>query len=168
MNDGIRMADEESRVESSLKYFHAGYNCAQAVVVPFCDLIGLDEETALKLASSFGGGVGRMREICGAVSGMAIIAGLLYGYIDPADDSAKAAHYELIQSLAKRFKDMNGSVICRELLETEDTRPVPDARTPEYYASRPCARLVSDATMIIAELIGRRTMRKSAGEKCCT
>jgi C_GCAxxG_C_C family probable redox protein len=148
--------DVQTRIEMSQKYFYEGYNCAQSVVAPFCDLIHMDEKTALRLASSFGGGVGRMREICGAVSGMAIIAGLLYGEIDPVDDSTKAAHYELIQNLAARFRHMHGSIICRELLNSEDTRPVPDARTVQYYESRPCARLVSDAVMIITELIEAR------------
>lgn len=147
------MPDSKSRIDRSQELFYAGYNCAQSVVTPFYDLIGLEEETALRLASSFGGGVGRLREVCGAVSGMAIIAGLLYGRTDPADDSTKAAHYALIQDLAAKFREKNGSIICRDLLDKADTSPVPDARTAQYYESRPCAQLVSNAVTILCELI---------------
>lgn len=151
------MPDAKTRIERAQELFFAGYNCAQSVVAPFSELIGMDEKTALRMASSFGGGVGRLREICGAVSGMALVAGLLYGDIDPADDTTKAAHYELVQRLAHRFREKNGSMICRELLQSQDTAPVPDKRTKQYYEERPCAGLVRDAVEILCELIGQNT-----------
>lgn len=133
--------------------FLQGYNCSQAVVAAFTDEIGLDRETALKLASSFGGGMGRLREVCGAVSGMFLIAGLKYGYSNPTDNSAKADHYKLIQRLAQEFKEENGSIICRELLRLpsgSDT-PIPETRTQGYYQKRPCVECVKSAAKIIQE-----------------
>lgn len=145
-----------TRREMAEQNFVAGYNCAQAVALAFEDKLGLDRETLLKLSSSFGGGMGRLREVCGAVSGMFIVAGLLEGYVSPADDEGKRAHYALIQRLAARFRDKNGSIVCRELLGAKlaDTTPSPDARTPQYYSARPCARLVGDAAQIVAEELG--------------
>ena len=96
--------------------FREGYNCAQAVFIAFCDKTGFDKDLAAKTASSFGGGLGRMREVCGAVSGAAMVLGVLKGYADPADHDAKKAHYALVQEFARRFKEYNGSIICRELL----------------------------------------------------
>lgn len=147
------MFTTKQRMAMAKQYFYSGYNCSQSVVASFKDVMGLDEKTALMLSSSFGGGVGRLREICGAVSGMAMVAGMLYGDIDPNDDNTKAAHYELIQKLAKEFQEKNGSLICRDLLEKAETTPQPDARTKEYYESRPCTNLVLDAVRITCELI---------------
>lgn len=145
----------QARIDRSQALFHAGYNCAQSVVVPFCDVIGMEEKTALRMASSFGGGVGRLREICGAVSGMALVLGLLYGDIDPEDDSTKGAHYERVQALANRFREMHGTIICRDLLQTQDAAPTPDKRTKQYYETRPCAALVGDAVELLCHWIGR-------------
>lgn len=145
--------DAQVRIDRSQALFHAGYNCAQSVVAPFCDVIGMDEKTALKMASSFGGGVGRLREICGAVSGMALVLGLLYGDIDPEDDSTKAAHYERVQALANRFREKHGTIICRDLLQTRDAAPTPDKRTKQYYETRPCAALVHDAVALLCNWI---------------
>ena len=134
--------------------FLSGYNCAQAVFCAFKDVTGIDEVVGLKMMSSFGGGMGRLREVCGAVSGMFMVAGLKYGYSDTSDHAAKTAHYTLIQSLAKKFSEENGSIICRELLGL-DTKgadsPVPSERTQGYYKKRPCAELVAQAAGIIAQ-----------------
>lgn len=132
--------------------FLGGYNCAQAVVVAYCDLTGLDESFSAKLASSFGGGMGRMREVCGAVSGMLMVAGLLYGYDDPGEkDCNKKAHYKLVQELAGRFREEVGSIVCREILKNPPSDPNPSPRTAEYYAQRPCARMVMTAARILDE-----------------
>ena len=132
--------------------FLAGYNCSQSVVVAFCDLTGLSEEFSAKLSSSFGGGMGRMREVCGAVSGMLTVAGLLYGYGAP-DDAAKKAHYTLVQALAGQFRDEHGSIICREILKNPPSDPTPTPRTAEFYKTRPCARMVMTAARILDEYI---------------
>lgn len=110
----------EDKIEKAGGLFHCGYNCAQAVFAAFAPELGIDFDTALRLSSSFGGGMGRLREVCGAVSAMFMIAGLKYGYSDPADPAAKAAHYERIRALAEEFREKNGSIICRELLESQN------------------------------------------------
>ncbi len=133
--------------------FLKGYNCAQAVAVAFCDVTGLDESTAAKITSSFGGGMGRMREVCGAVSGMLSVAGFLYGYDDPQDDAAKKAHYALVQELAGKFRERAGSIICREILKNPPSDPNPTPRTEDFYKQRPCARLVVLAAQIMDEYI---------------
>lgn len=135
--------------------FKQGYNCAQAVLGAFCDELGLDMDTALKLSSSFGGGMGRMREVCGAVSGMFMVAGLKCGYSNPKDQDAKKKHYARIQEMAKRFSDKNGSIICRNLLGLEQTKndPNPTKRTNEFYKKRPCSELVRDAAAIAQDIL---------------
>lgn len=133
--------------------FLKGYNCAQAVAMAFCDVTGLDETLAARLSSSFGGGLGRLREVCGAVSGMAMVAGDLYSCDDPQNDDAKKAHYERIQQLAGEFRQKMGTIICRELLENPPSDPTPSPRTAEYYASRPCARFVMMAAQILDDYI---------------
>ena len=138
------------RKELAQSYFKKGYNCAQSVVMAFHDLTGMTEEESARLASSFGGGLGRMREVCGAVSGMAIVAGLLYGYDDPKVPGAVQKHYALVQRLAGAFRERNGSIVCRELLgDTSAVRTAPEPRTPEYYKKRPCVELVGDAVEIV-------------------
>lgn len=146
----------ESRAERAKELFTQGYNCSQAVLAAYCDEIGMDFETALKLSSSFGGGMGKLREVCGAVSSMFMIIGIKCGYTDANDDIAKARHYKLVQELAKKFKDENGSIICRDLLgeDKKDKSPIPDARTDEYYKKRPCAELVESACIILEEMTG--------------
>lgn len=141
----------------AMEYFKKGYNCAQSVVAAFCDKLNIDFDTAIKLSSSFGGGMGRLREVCGAVSGMFIVAGLLYGYDNPIDKNAKTAHYKLIQELAAEFKKANGSIVCRDLLGLNKgaDSPVPDDRTKEYYLKRPCVQLVGMATEIIENYINK-------------
>ena len=129
--------------------FMGGYNCAQSVAVAFCDVTGLTPEFAAKMASSFGGGMGRMREVCGAVSGMLMVAGLLYGYDTPGDDTVKRNHYARVQDLAARFRQEVGSIVCREILKNPPSDPNPTPRTAEFYKTRPCTRMVLLAGQIL-------------------
>lgn len=129
--------------------FLQGYNCAQAVAVAFSDVTGLSPDFSAKMASSFGGGMGRMREVCGAVSGMLMVAGLIYGYDTPGDDVRKKQHYALVQTLAGQFRQEVGSIVCREILKNPPSDPNPTPRTAEYYAKRPCARMVLLAGRIL-------------------
>ena len=144
-----------TKKESGENYFAAGYNCAQSVVLAFKEEVGLDEETLKKISSSFGGGMGRMREVCGAVSGMLMVLGLIKGYSDPQDGKYKGEYYALIQRLAGKFKERNGSIICRELLGLKESvsAPSPEKRTDEYYKKRPCKLLVGDACEILDEYL---------------
>lgn len=145
-----------TRPEKAKQLFLSGYNCSQAVVGAFIDDFAIDFDTAMKLSSSFGGGMGRMREVCGAVSGAFMIAGLKCGYCDPCDKAAKSAHYALIQKIAADFKQQNGSIICRELLEGVGCNgkcqgSIPEDRTVAYYKKRPCAELVYIAAKIVED-----------------
>ena len=140
--------------EEAKKNFLNGANCAQAVLCAFCDETGMDEETAMKIASSFGGGMGRLREVCGACSGMFMASGLIDGYSSPDATTEKKEHYARIQELAAKFKEKNGSIICRELIaEGNDTNPVPSERTEKYYKKRPCAEYVADAAEILEDFL---------------
>lgn len=162
------MSDFANRAAENFK---EGYNCAQSVLLAFADEIGLDKETVLKLSSSFGGGMGRMREVCGAVSAMFMIAGLIKGYTSPDDDIAKGKHYELIQNLAKEFKTHHKTIICRELLGIEDTAgtqgtyetlsPIPSKRTEEYYIKRPCEDFIKTAASIVEDKVLTHHKRSS-------
>ena len=142
------------KTEKAKELFKQGYNCSQAVLGVFCEELGLDFDTAMKIASSFGGGMGRMREVCGTVSGMFMAAGLAFA---SSSDSAseKGEHYKRIQELAKRFKDKNGSIICRELLQgiESSNTPTPSERTEIYYKKRPCIELVGDSVEIFEEFL---------------
>ena len=129
--------------------FLKGYNCAQAVAVAYCDVTGLQPDFAAKMASSFGGGMGRMREVCGAVSGMLMVAGILYGYDGPEEGAPKMAHYSLVQHLAEQFREQVGSIICREILKNPPSDPAPTPRSEEFYKQRPCARMVVLACQIL-------------------
>lgn len=137
--------------QKAAELFCNGCNCAQAVLVAFAEDCGIDEKTAMKLSSSFGGGMGRLREVCGAVSGMFMVAGLLAGYESTDDKGKKDAHYKLIQQLAHEFKEKNSTIICRDLLGElgKSTIPVSDERTAEYYKVRPCVRFVINASEIL-------------------
>ena len=139
--------------------FLQGYNCAQAITVAFSDVTGLDKTFSAKMASSFGGGMGRMREVCGAVSGMLMVAGILYGYDAQDDDAAKKAHYQLVQNLAGQFRETAGSIICREILKNPPSDPNPTPRTEEYYRQRPCARLVILAAQILDGYIAEHPVK---------
>ncbi len=143
-----------AHVKKAEALFLEGYNCAQAVFGAFSEDLGIPFDTAMKLSSSFGGGVGRMREVCGAVSGMCMAAGLLYGYETPETGEIKAAHYHLIRELSERFKERNGSIICRDILASNaEVGGTPEARTAAYYASRPCLKCVHDAAEILDAFI---------------
>ena len=140
--------------------FFSGCNCAQAVAVAFCDLTGLDEITAKKMSSPFGGGFGRLREVCGAVSGMMMVLGLLYGYTDPGGgDVTKKEHYHLVQQLAGKFQEECGSIVCREILKNPPSDPNPTPRTAEFYKQRPCVRMVITAARILDEYIAEHPVK---------
>lgn len=155
--------ESSERGARARELFTAGYNCSQAVLLAYEDLCGLSHEEAARLASSFGGGMGRMREVCGAVSGMSMVAGLAYGYSDPTDRAAKAEHYRRIQELAGEFRERNGSIVCRELLGLSPgpDRPDPSERTAGYYRKRPCQELVFDAAAILEAYIAEHPVPAS-------
>ena len=148
------MTDHGERAKA---LFMQGYNCAQAVFCAFTDVTGLDLDTSARLASSFGGGLGRLRETCGTVSAAAMVLGMVKGYDTPGDPEAKKAHYERVRDFAARFKAVNGSIICRELLQNAHVNAEaggdPEARTPEYYKKRPCPELARQAARILDEML---------------
>lgn len=141
--------------EKAAALFAEGCNCSQAVLGAFCEEWGLDTETALLLASSFGGGMGRLRETCGAVTGALMVLGIARGFSHPVEKDKKAAHYQLIQQFAARFRQENGSIVCRELLglPAGADHPVPEDRTAEYYRRRPCAEYVACAARILDDIL---------------
>lgn len=140
---------EHAQLARSL--FLQGYNCSQAVFCAFCDVTGLEIDAAARMASSFGGGLGRLREVCGTVSGAALVLGMVRGYADPKDYAAKKAHYALVQEFAHRFREANGSIVCRELLRGVNVTEGgdPERRTEEYYRKRPCPNLAYFAAEIL-------------------
>ncbi len=135
--------------------FKQGYNCSQAVFGAFAEELGVDFETAVKMASGLGGGIGRMREVCGTFTGLTLAASLIYGYSDPTDTETKKELYEKIRVLGDRFREENGSIICRELLGLQEAEKsaAPEARTAEYYKKRPCAELCRYAADLLDEFI---------------
>ena len=139
--------------ELARKLFLEGYNCSQAVFCAFCDVTGLDMDAAARMASSFGGGLGRLREVCGAVSGAALALGILRGYSDPGDYDAKKAHYARVQEFARRFREANGAIVCRELLGGAPAGGAPEARTDAFYRKRPCPNLVVSAAEILDDML---------------
>ena len=159
----IEEFDLEERVrKAGLLFKEGGYNCCQAVVLAYCDLFGLDEKTAASLSSGFGGGMGRMREVCGSVSGMVMLSGMLSPADNPSDKAGRTANYALVQEVAGEFRNINGSIICRELLgldkkpaegQAMSESPVPSDRTAEYYKKRPGEELVKISARIIGERI---------------
>ena len=146
-----------NHAEIAEQLFIKGYNCAQAVFCAFTDVTGFDVDTSARLASSSGGGLGRLREVCGAVSGAALVLGTLKGYDDPADLEAKKQHYELVREFADRFKEKHTSIICRELLTQASLKAEsggdPEPRSEKYYQTRPCPHLVYDAALILDEML---------------
>ena len=147
-----------TRKEKAMAYFRQGYNCAQAVVLAFADLTDMDEATLSRMSCSFGGGMGRLREVCGTVTGMFLVTGLLRGYDGAETGEVKAAHYARIQALAKEFERQNGSIVCRELLALRQKHrddPTPEARTEAYYAGRPCAEILENYLAIDSGENGR-------------
>ncbi len=143
----------DERAERAENYFRAGYNCAQAVYMAYADLFGMDTDLAAKVSAPLGGGMGRLREVCGACSGMFLVAGLAIPANNPQDKAAKAANYKMVQDLAADFRAENGSIICRELLglDHKTDAPTPEERTETYYKKRPCAELVRIAAKIVGE-----------------
>ena len=145
-------------VQRSVELFMQGYGCSQSVVAAFAPLYGIDETMAKKVSAGFGGGVGRMRMMCGAVSGMVMLAGLDSGQTEGADREGKAACYKIVQELLSAFKAENGSVVCAELLQMSGCKAQnniyqPDERTAEYYQKRPCVRKVESAARIFARYV---------------
>ena len=148
-----------TRAEHAAELFASGYNCAQAVALAFCDLTGFSKEQTAKMLAPFGGGFGRLREVCGAVSGMTFVYGCLYGYEAP-NPEAQMKVYETEQALAAQFKEKAGSIVCREILKNPPSNPVPSPRTEEYYASRPCVRMVYTAANILETYIAQNPVVK--------
>ena len=157
------MINIEERVAKAKKLFkEEGYNCCQAVVLAYNDVFGVDDDTAAKLSSGFGGGMGRMREVCGSVSGMVMLAGLMAPASDPSVKVDRTKNYALVQQMAEKFRALNGSIVCKELLGLVPMgsgaavckeSPEPSDRTPEYYQKRPCEELVGIAARIVGEKI---------------
>jgi len=156
----------EARAEQAKNNFLNGYNCCQSVVLAYCDVIGMDTQTAMSIASGFGGGMARMREVCGSVSAMCMIAGFISPAANPGNMNERTANYALVQSLAAEFRKENGSIVCKELLGLVPKggaaagcavppleSPVPSERTPEYYRKRPCADIVRTAALIVGRRI---------------
>lgn len=145
----------KTRGDLAYENFLKGYNCTQAVTVAFAKELGLDEQTAARLSCGFGGGMGRMREVCGTFLGIVMVLSALYGYSDPKDTATKKDLYEKIRALAAKFREDNKSIICRELLglEKAEESAAPEPRTPEYYKKRPCPELCRYAANILGEFI---------------
>ncbi len=153
----------EERIEKAVALFKEGYNCSQAVVTAFADLYGFTNEQALKMSASFGGGIGRMRQTCGAACGLFMLAGLETGCTDGKDREGKENNYKVVQELAEEFRKRNGSLICAELLGLAKTAPTPttpEARTAEYYKKRPCVKMVEEAARIWSEFLSTNSTKK--------
>lgn len=143
----------EERVNKAVELFKSGFNCSQSVVAAFADMYGYTEEQALRMSAAFGGGIGRMRLTCGTACGLFMLAGLEKGAVVGRDQVSKAETYKLVQYLADEFKKRNGTLICAELLGLKKSEGtfVPEARTEQYYAKRPCVRMVENAAQIWVE-----------------
>ncbi len=153
MSTDFSTLDVEARAEQAVNNFKSGYNCAQAVYMAYADLFGMEPKTAAIIAAPLGAGIGRMREVCGTVSGAALIAGLAIPCDNPSDMAAKTRCYALVQQVADRFREANGSIICRELLGIAPIKesPTPSPRTEAYYNKRPCVELVRMSATFIGE-----------------
>jgi len=150
-----------NRSEMAVNYFENGYNCSQALVLTFKDYIDLDEVELLKLSSSFGGGISRLREVCGVVSGMSIVLGLLYGFIDTNDFESKANQYTRVQELALKFEGEFKSMVCRDLLNktSKHDEPIPEIRSKEYYKNRPCGKYIAYGAKILEEYLKQHPIK---------
>ena len=148
----------EDRINRAVELFKQGYNCSQSVVVAFADIYDIDKNMALKMSASFGGGIGRMREICGAACGMFLLAGFQECAITGEDNKSKSNNYKVVQELAAEFAKRNGSLKCGELLglvKSDKITNQAEERTAEYYKKRPCAKMVEEAARIYAEYLER-------------
>ena len=157
----------EERTERAAALFREGYNCSQSVVAAFADLYGFTREQALRMSASFGGGIGRMRQTCGAACGLFLLAGLETGATEGADREGKSRNYAVVQELAAKFKAENGSLVCAELLglkpaAAQASRPAAEPRTPAYYAKRPCAKMVESAARLFADFLREREGKEAA------
>lgn len=141
--------------EKARELFLQGFNCSQSVFTAFCDRFGIDEETAKKISAGLGGGVGRQREVCGAVSGAAMVLGCITAPTDGSDSESKKKNYELVTEFSDRFRQIHKSIVCREILEdrAKNKGAVPDERTAEYYKNRPCLKAVEDAAQILIQML---------------
>jgi C_GCAxxG_C_C family probable redox protein len=156
--------EERSCLAESL--FRQGYNCAQSVAAAYADVYDIDKDLMLRFAASFGGGIGRMREVCGAACGMFIIAGLENGTTDPTDRAAKGRNYQTVQTLAKEFIECNGALRCADLLGIRTGKiqsPIPQKRDAEYYAKRPCPKIIKEAARILGDYLLKT--REQEGEQ---
>jgi C_GCAxxG_C_C family probable redox protein len=154
----VETNDIDSRVKRAVDFFEQGYNCSQAVFMAYADKYGIETETAAKLATSFGGGMGRLREVCGAVSGMFLVLGMEYPFTDTKDKASKNLNYKMVQKTANAFKAEMGSYICADLLKIKHAPQNPESseRNEAYYKSRPCTRCVA----LAAQLVGGETVGK--------
>ena len=148
----------DERVQRAVDNFMAGYGCCQSVVAAFSDFYGLDDTMAKKIGAGFGGGVGRMRMMCGAVSGIVMLVGLDCGQTEGSDREGKSACYKVVQDLLEKSRQENGSIICAEILgingnEKAHSSYVASPRTAEYYKTRPCAAKVESAARIFANYL---------------
>ena len=149
----------EKRAERAVELFKEGYNCSQSVVAAFADMYGFTHQQALKMSASFGGGIGRMRQTCGAACGLFLLAGLETGCTEGKNKDGKEANYKLVQELAEEFRKRNGSLMCNQLLGLEKNAPTPatpEARTAEYYKKRPCVKMVEEAAKIWIEYLANK------------
>jgi C_GCAxxG_C_C family probable redox protein len=146
------MTERERRVKDASDMFLSGFNCAQSTAAPFSDLVGMDSKTMIKASAAFGGGVSKLREVCGVVSGIMLVYGLSQDEnTDLSSKKEKAKLYENGQVLVKEFSDLNDTINCGELLEVFDKNPMPADRTDEYYKERPCLKLVEDGAQILCD-----------------
>jgi len=153
--------NNEERIEKAVALFKEGFNCSQSVVAAFADQYGFTHEQALRMSASFGGGIGRMRETCGAACGLFMLAGLETGAVEGADRDGKARNYAVVQELAEEFKRRNGALKCADLLGLSKKEPVvstPEARTAQYYAKRPCVKMVEEAARIWCEFLEKSSL----------
>ena len=138
--------------QAAAQLFESGYNCAQSIAAAFSDVTGIDSAQSARMVSAFGGGMGRMREVCGTVSGMFMVISILYGY-DAPNPAAQKELYSIVQTLAAKFREEAGSIICREILSNPPSDPKPTPRTPDFYKLRPCTRMVVLAASLLDEYI---------------
>ena len=153
MSRHMEKIDIDERAEKARQLFYDGYNCAQSVVLAYCDYFDIDPSLVASISAPLGGGMGRLREVCGAVSGMFMVLGLYYKNDAPADLAKRKLVYTAVQELAAKSKELNGSIICRELLNLDHKSdiPTPEARTEAYYKRRPCANYVASAARLVGE-----------------